>query len=87
MINDRYKIINKIGEGRSKVFLCEDILRLGKRLAVKILPVFADADEKNSFRDESNLFRIPKHPSDVSSLAMVKPVTVSIGLETTGNAR
>ena len=66
MINNRYKIINKLGEGRSRVYLCEDILRSGKKLALKILPVSADRDEKKSFRDEYFLLKKLDHPNIIS---------------------
>ncbi len=63
MINDRYKIIRKIGEGRSKVYLCEDILRMGKKLAIKILSPSSDNNEKKSFRDEYFLLKKLDHPN------------------------
>ncbi len=66
MINDRYKIIKKLGEGRSKVFLCEDILRNETELAIKILPSTVDNEEQKSFRDEYFLLKKLDHPNIIS---------------------
>lgn len=38
MINTRYEIIKKLGQGRSKVYLCHDIEFPERELAIKILP-------------------------------------------------
>ncbi len=66
MINDRYKIIKKLGEGRSQVFLCEDILRKETELAIKILPATVDNEEQKSFRDEYFLLQKLDHPNIIS---------------------
>ncbi len=66
MINDRYKIIRKVGQGRSSVYLCEDILRPGLHAAIKILPVTAEAEERKSFRDEYFLLKKLNHPNIIS---------------------
>ncbi|MCZ7614675.1 MAG: hypothetical protein M5T52_14355 [Ignavibacteriaceae bacterium] len=50
MINTRYEILKKLGEGRSKVFLCRDIEFPEKEYAIKILPAKADIKEKETFK-------------------------------------
>lgn len=52
MINTRYEILKKLGEGRSKVFLCRDIEFPEKEYAIKILPAKADIKEKETFKKE-----------------------------------
>ncbi len=51
MINSRYRIIKPLGQGRSRVFLCEDINR-DIICAIKILPRHVEEYEKNDFREE-----------------------------------
>ena len=52
MINQRFEIIKKIGEGRSSVYLCGDIEFPDSLTAIKILPAEAGSDEKDNFRSE-----------------------------------
>jgi len=66
MINDRYKIIRKVGEGRSKVYCCEDALRNETELAIKILPETASAEEQETFRDEFHLLKKLNHPNIIN---------------------
>ncbi|HKB85457.1 MAG TPA: serine/threonine-protein kinase, partial [Ignavibacteriaceae bacterium] len=66
MINDRYKIIRKAGQGRSSVYLCEDILRPGLQAAIKILSAAAEVEERKSFRDEYFLLKRLNHPNIIS---------------------
>ncbi len=66
MINGRYKISGKVGEGRSTVFLCEDVLKKNSRLAVKILPSSVNNEEKKAFRDEYFLLQKLNHPNIIS---------------------
>ena len=42
MINQRFEIIKKIGEGRSSVYLCGDNEFPDSIIAIKILPIKAD---------------------------------------------
>ncbi|HSP86522.1 MAG TPA: protein kinase, partial [Ignavibacteriaceae bacterium] len=67
MINDRFKIIKKLGEGRSRVFLCNDINNPEKEFAIKILPETADAPEVKTFRDEFFTLQKLNHPNIISS--------------------
>ncbi len=66
MINGRYKILEKAGEGRSKVYLCEDLLRENSLLAIKILPSSVSSEEKEAFRDEYFLLQKLNHPGIIS---------------------
>ena len=66
MINDRYKIISKLGEGRSKVFYCKDILRKDTGLAIKILPALVSIEEQKTFRDEYYLLKKLNHPNIIN---------------------
>ncbi len=66
MINGRYKIVAKAGEGRSTVFLCEDTLKKNSRLAIKVLPATVDDEEKIAFRDEYFLLQKLNHPNIIS---------------------
>lgn len=52
MINRRFAIKKKLGEGRSAVYLCEDSEQAGKLIALKVLPVHSSDEEKNIFRNE-----------------------------------
>ena len=49
MINTRYEIIKKLGEGRSSVYLCRDIEFPEKEYAIKILPAGKDNFEQRYF--------------------------------------
>ncbi len=66
MINGRYKISGKAGEGRSTVYLCEDVLEKNSRLAIKILPSSVDNEEKKAFRDEYFVLQKLNHPNIIS---------------------
>jgi len=62
MINRRYAILKKIGEGRSSVFLCNDKY-FGKDIAIKILPSDAEKSEVASFKDEYLSLKKISHPN------------------------
>ena len=66
MINGRYKIVQKAGEGRSTVYLCEDRLEKNSRVAIKILPPSVSEEEKKAFRDEYFLLQRLNHPNIIS---------------------
>lgn len=63
MINKRYKIIEKLGEGRSRVFRCANEDSSGKEIAIKILSGNSDVNEKKLFREEFFTLRRLKHPN------------------------
>ena len=63
MINSRYKIIDKIGEGRCKVFLASDKLYPGENFAIKLLQYpFSDEEEK-VFKKEFLLLEKINYPN------------------------
>ena len=66
MINERYKIIKLIGEGRSKVFICEDKYFPENLFAIKIISFTHNQDEIDSFFDEYYLLKKFDHPNIVS---------------------
>jgi serine/threonine protein kinase len=62
MINERYILKNKLGEGRSKVYLCTDTELNQKEFAVKILPNGKDPQESKLFKDEFFSLKKLDHP-------------------------
>ncbi|MEJ2617108.1 MAG: protein kinase, partial [Ignavibacteriaceae bacterium] len=68
MINERYIIKNKLGEGRSKVFLCNDIEYPSEDVAIKIISDKADAVEIENFQNEFITLRRLKHPNIVQAV-------------------
>ena len=68
MINRRFTIIKKLGEGRSKVFLCNDNENPEKDYAIKILPAGADENEVKVFRNEFFTLQKLNHPNIIASL-------------------
>ena len=67
MINNRFTIKKKLGEGRSKVFLCSDNVNPEKDYAIKILPEAADVNEIKVFRNEFFILQKLNHPNIISS--------------------
>ena len=67
MINERYKILKLIGEGRSKVYLCEDVEFPGKEFALKCLPAGAEQEEIQNFRNEFFTLRKLDHPNIIKA--------------------
>ena len=67
MINNRFIIKRKLGDGRSKVFLCSDNDNPEKDYAIKILSESADAGEVKTFRDEFFILQKLNHPNIISS--------------------
>src|SRR3990167_7854043 len=76
MINNRYKIIKQIGEGRSKVFLCRDKDFGGKEVAVKFLPSKVSDEELALFRDEYFILQKLEHPNVVKAFEIGAAVKV-----------
>jgi serine/threonine protein kinase/tetratricopeptide (TPR) repeat protein len=62
MINKRYILEKKLGEGRSSVYLCSDTELNGKEFAIKILPSNIDLLEKKLFKDEFFSLKKLNHP-------------------------
>src|SRR3989339_801404 len=67
MINKRFIIKKKLGEGRSKVFLCSDNDNPEKDYAIKILPAAADENEIRVFRNEFFTLQKLNHPNIIAS--------------------
>ncbi len=67
MINERYLKKDKIGEGRSKVFLCEDTEYSNAKIAIKVLSTKADKDEIENFHNEFITLRRLSHPNIIKS--------------------
>ena len=63
MINNQYKIKKKIGEGRSKVFLCSDENFHGRDFAIKIFGNTGNPEELGIFRKEFFTIRKLNHPN------------------------
>ena len=67
MINTRYEIIKKLGEGRSSVYLCRDIEFHEKEYAIKILPPVKDNHEQEVFIKEFFTLQRLEHPGIIEA--------------------
>lgn len=67
MINNRYIVERKIGEGRSQVFLCTDRYMQDRQLALKVLPVAVTSDEAYIFRGEYLTLNKLNHPNIIKA--------------------
>ena len=67
MINTRYEIIKKLGEGRSAVYLCNDIEYPNKQFAIKILPPGVDETERTIFLKEFFTLQRLEHPNIIKA--------------------
>ncbi len=63
MINRRYLIKKKIGQGRSAVYLCEDLEHERKKIALKILSHSSSTEEQKIFKDEFEIIQNLNHPN------------------------
>ena len=54
MINKRYSLIKKVGQGRSSVYLCSNVEIPNATFAMKVLPPDVDETEKDNFFRESH---------------------------------
>jgi serine/threonine protein kinase len=70
MINTRYEIIKKLGEGRSSIYLCRDIEFPEKEYAIKILPPVKDNHEQEIFIKEFFTLQRLKHPSIIEAFEL-----------------
>jgi len=57
IINKQFKIIKKLGSGRSQIFLAENLGNLNSLIALKILPPEADNEEILAFVDEYSILK------------------------------
>jgi serine/threonine protein kinase/tetratricopeptide (TPR) repeat protein len=67
MINTRYEIIRKLGEGRSSVYCCRDIEFPEKEYAIKILPPVKDNHEQEVFIKEFFTLQRLEHPGIIEA--------------------
>ena len=67
MINTRYEIIKKLGEGRSSVYLCRDLEFPEKEYAIKILPPVNDNQEREIFIKEFFTLQRLEHPGIIEA--------------------
>ncbi len=67
MINNRYTILEKIGEGRSKVFSCKDKFFPDEKIAIKILQYTASDSEIKYFNSEFDIIKRLSHPNIISA--------------------
>ncbi len=67
MINTRYEIIKKLGEGRSSVYLCNDVEVPESKFAIKILPSGANDHEKDNFVKEYFTLQRLEHPNIIKA--------------------
>ena len=71
MINTRYEIIKKLGEGRSSVYVCRDIEFPEKEYAIKILPPVKDKYEQEIFVKEFFTLQRLEHPGIIKSYEFI----------------
>lgn len=62
IINRRYEIIEKLGEGRSQVFIVKDIYYQNQHFAMKIISNQSMPTEIQSFKDEYYKLKSMEHP-------------------------
>lgn len=74
MINKRFRIKKKIGQGRSSVFLCEDNEFPNSSFAIKLISPGAGVIEKENFIREYFILRNLDHPNIVKSYEIGKVV-------------
>jgi serine/threonine protein kinase/tetratricopeptide (TPR) repeat protein len=67
MINQRYSLLGKIGQGRSSVYLCNDVEAPNSTFAIKVLPPKVDELEKENFIREYFILQKLDHPNIIKS--------------------
>lgn len=67
MINHRYIIGKKLGEGRSKVYSVIDTDFPEREVAAKFLPAIASVEERENFRNEYFILQKLDHPNIIKS--------------------
>ncbi|MBI9071841.1 MAG: tetratricopeptide repeat protein [Melioribacteraceae bacterium] len=78
MINDRYKILEPLGEGHSKVYRCSDQNFPGKDFAIKILPPAINNLEIEALKSEFFILKKLYHPN------IIKPHEYGTVIKITG---
>ena len=66
MINNRYKINKKLGEGRSKVYRCTD-MKTGSEYAMKVVPPSLTEEELKKFEEEYLIISRLNHPGIIKA--------------------
>src|SRR3989339_772419 len=77
MINRRYSVTKKLGQGRSSVYLCEDGGQAGKNYALKILSANSSIEEQKVFKDEFQTIQKLDHPNIIQAYERGTVVEVS----------
>lgn len=77
MINRRYSVKKKLGQGRSSVYLCEDSEQAGKKFALKILSANTSVEEQKIFKDEFQTIQKLDHPNIIQAYERGTVVEVS----------
>jgi serine/threonine protein kinase len=75
MINKRYLVSKKLGEGRSKVFSVIDTEFPDREVAAKFLPPSASIEEQEFFREEYFILQKLDHPNIIKSFELCKVLT------------
>ncbi len=70
MINQRYFVKRKLGEGRSKVFSVIDAEFPDKEIAIKILPANVTKEESDFFRQEYFTLKKLDHPNIIKAFEL-----------------
>ena len=70
MINKRYIVSKKLGEGRSKVFNVIDTEFPDREVAAKFLSSSASIEEKEFFREEFFILQKLDHPNIIKSFEL-----------------
>jgi serine/threonine protein kinase len=60
MINNRFRILSKIGEGRARVYLCKDIVS-GYKYAIKMITPDSSDEERSRFTEEYHTIQKLNH--------------------------
>jgi serine/threonine protein kinase/Tfp pilus assembly protein PilF len=81
MINKRYTIQKKIGQGRSAVYLCKDSENPDSDFAIKILHPDVDKIEKENFLREYFILQKLDHPNIIKSFEIGTVVHIETGDE------
>lgn len=66
MINNRYKILKKLGEGRSKVYRCLDV-KTDSLYAIKVIPPSISEEELQKFKEEYLILSRLNHPGIIKA--------------------
>lgn len=77
MINRRYSVKKKLGQGRSSVYLCADLEQAGKYFALKILSANSSIEEQKIFKDEFQIIQNLDHPNIIQAYERGTVVEVS----------